>query len=225
MRIAFIGPVGAGKTTQAQRFGRAMPFYNYSPRLGSGELIRDEMEAGTGLGRRMRGYYLSGEPVPDEVVVPLVISRVRRLRGWALDGFPATVAQAEVLDSELEGGGGLSRVIALEGPSDDELIGRILGRRVSLTTGLVYNAVNDPPPGPEERLDSGPFARREDDTEQTIRHRLDLYRWENASLKEYYEERGLLTVVDARRPIEDIAADVLDALGHPERPEFYAPRA
>lgn len=228
MRIAFIGPVGVGKTTQAQRFGRVMPFYNYSPRLGSGELIRDEMEADTELGRRMGGHYLRGDLVPDELVVPLVLSRVRRLRGWALDGFPATVAQAQALDSEIEAGtddGGLTRVFALEGPGDDELIGRVLGRLMGATTGIVYHVTHDPPPRPEERLDPGPFVRREDDTESVARHRLDLHRGELGALKDYYEERGLLTVVDARRPMQEITEDVLDALGHPEQPEFYAARA
>src|ERR687894_1145457 len=133
MRVAFIGPTGAGKTTQAQRFARALPHYN--PRLSSGELVRAQIEAGTEIGRQMGGYYDRGEPVPDEVMLP----HVRRAGGWVLDNFPASVAQAEALDAELEGreAGGLSRVIALEGPDDEELVERVLGGRVrSRRTGL-----------------------------------------------------------------------------------------
>ena len=223
MRIAFIGPTGVGKTTQAQRFAQAFPYYN--PRLSSGELIRAHIEAGTELGRRVRDRYDRGEPVPDEVMLPLVLSRVRRAGGWVLDNFPAGAAQAGALDAELEerGAGGLSRVIALEGPADEELVERILNGRVhSRATGRVYHLVYDPPPEPGENLDPGPFERREDDTEEAIRRHLEAYRREGAALEEHYEARGLLTVVDAGRSIEEVAGDVLDVLGHPERPEYYA---
>ena len=223
MRVAFIGPTGAGKTTQAQRFARALPHYN--PRLSSGELVRAHIEAGTEIGRRMGGYYDRGESVPDEVMLPLILPHVRRAGGWVLDNFPASVAQAEVLDAELEGrkAGGLSRVIALEGPDDEELVERVLGGRVySRATGLVYHLVNDPPPRREENLDPGPFERREDDTEGALGRRLEAHRSEYAALKERYEGQGLLSVVDAGRAIEEIADDVLEVLGHPERPEYYA---
>ena len=207
MRVAFIGPTGAGKTTQAQRFARALPHYN--PRLSSGELVRAHIEAGTELGRRMGGYYDRGEPVPDEVMLPLILPHVRRAGGWVLDNFPASVAQAEALDAELEGreAGGLSRIIALEGPDDEELVERVL---------------NDQPPRFEDNLDPGPFERREDDTEGAVRRQLEAHRREFASLKERYEGQGLLSVVDSGRTIEEVADDVLEALGRPERPEYYA---
>jgi adenylate kinase len=223
MRVAFIGPVGAGKTTQAQRFARALPHYN--PRLSSGELVRAHKEAGTELGRRMEGYYDRGEAVPDGMLLPLILPRVRREHGWILDNFPASLAQAEALDAELRGreAGGLSRVVALEGPTDGELVERVLSGRVhSRTTGLVYHLVNDPPPRPEESRDPGPFERREDDTEEALGHRLEAHRREYAALKERYEARGVLSVVEARRSIDEVAEDVLETLGHPERPEFYA---
>lgn len=223
MRVVFIGPAGVGKTTQAQRFARSLPYYN--PRLSSGELIRAHIEAGTELGRRVRGYYDRGEPVPDEVMLPLVLPRVRRAGGWVLDNFPASVAQAEALDAELEerGAGGLSRVIALEGPADDVLVERVLNGRVrSRATGRVYHLVHDPPPRPEENLDAGPFERREDDGEEAVRRQLEDRRREISALKEHYEAQGLLSVVDAGRSIEEVADDVLEVLEHPERPEYYA---
>jgi len=225
MRIAFIGPPGAGKSTQATRVARSLPFHNYSPRFSSEELVRAEMEAGTELGREMGGYHERGERVPDETILPLLLPRLRRSMGFMLDNFPATASQALALDEDREGRGvgGLSRVVCLEGPSDKELVERILGgRRTSKATGEVYHLVNDPPPRPEERLDPGPFLRRPDDTEEATRGHLEAYHREADALKGHYEERGLLTVVDAGRPIGEVTEAILGALGQPERPEFYA---
>ena len=118
MRLAIIGPPGAGKSTQTKRVARSLPYHNHSPRFSSGELVRAEIVAGTDLGREMEGHYARGEKVPDETIFPLVLPRLRSAGGFMLDNFPATVAQAVALDRELEesGAGGLSRVICLEGP-------------------------------------------------------------------------------------------------------------
>jgi adenylate kinase len=225
MRIAFIGPPGAGKSTQARRVARALPHWNTSPRLSSGDLVRAQIEAGTGLGRGIKGHYERGERVPDETILSLVLPRVRRAGGWMLDNFPADIAQARALDKELEerGAGGISRVICLEGPSDEELVERILsGRVTSRATGEVYHLVSDPPPKPGERLDPGPFGRGEDDTEETTRRHLQAYRREADALKKHYEDRGVLSIVDARESIEEVTGKILGILKHPETPEFYA---
>jgi adenylate kinase len=225
MRIAFIGPPGAGKSTQAKRVARSLPFHNHSPRFSSGDLVRAEVEAATELGREMEGYNERSERVPDETILPLLLPRLRRSMGFMLDNFPATVSQARALDEDLEGrgAGALSRVICLEGPKDEELLQRILGgRRTSRATGEVYHLVNDPPPRPEERLDPGTLLRRSDDTEEAIRAHLEAYRKEAGAMKEHYEAEGLLTVVDAGRPMGEVTEEILDALGHPERDEFYA---
>ena len=183
------------------------------------------MQADTVLGREIRGHYERGERVPDDTILSLVLPRVRRAGGWMLDNFPADIAQARALDEELEerGAGGLSRVICLEGPSDEELVERIMsGRVTSRATGEVYHLVNDPPPRPWERLDPGPFGRREDDTEEAARQHLEAYGREADALKDNYEARGILSVVDARRSIEEVTAEILGILGHPETPAFYA---
>jgi len=222
MRIAFIGPVGSGKTAQAQRLARELPHYN--PRVSTGELVRAHIEARTELGHRMRGYHDRGEAVPDELLLPLILPRVRREHGWILDNFPASMAQAGALEAELRGrqAGYLNRVVALEGPSDEELVERIVSGRVhSRATGFVYHLSNDPPPRPEDNLDPGPFERREDDTGEALGRRLEAGRREYAGLKEHYEARGLLSVVDARGSIGEVSDEVLEELGHPERPEFY----
>lgn len=225
MRIAFIGPPGAGKSTQTQRLGWALSEYNHSPRISTGDLIQAQIQAGTDLGREMQDYYDRGEPVPDNVVLPLVFHRLRRAGGWILDDFPASGVQARALDEDLRerGSGTLNRVISLEGPSDAELIERILsGRLESKTTGISYHLVNDPPPGPGERQDPGPFARREDDTEEAIRTHLAAYHREAEALKGRYEKQGILSSVNAAQPIEAVAEEILDVLDHPEKPQYYA---
>jgi adenylate kinase len=117
----------------------------------------------------------------------------------------------------------LHHVISLEGPTDDELVERVLSGRVhGRATDLVYHLTNDPPPKGSERLDPGPFERREDDTEGVLRRRRGAYRREHAPLKERYQERGLLRIVDARRLLDKVAQDVLDALGNPEGLRYYA---
>jgi adenylate kinase len=114
--------------------------------------------------------------------------------------------------------GALDHVIVLEGPSDEELIERVTsGRRHSLATGRVYHLDHDPPPDPEEGEDPGPFVQRDDDTEEAIRRQLEAYREEAEAIKEYYEERGVLTVVDASQEVSKITEDILEALGHPNR--------
>lgn len=225
MRVAFIGPVGSGKSTQAQRLSWSLPFYNRSPRLSTGDLVRAQIEARTPLGKRIEGYYTAGDPVPDDVILGLLLPHVRTAGGFALDDFPASLGQAEVLDVELEerSAGRLHHVISLEGPSDDELVERVLGGRVhSRATDVSYHLANDPPPGPSERLDPGPFVRRADDTEETLRRRLVAYRPEHALLKKHYEDLGVLEVIDARQPLAGVAEEVLDVLGHPEGTGYYA---
>ena len=225
MRVAFIGPVGSGKSSQAQRLSWSLPFYNRSPRLSTGELVRAQIEARTPLGARIEALHDAGEPVPDGVIFDLLLPHVRTAGGFILDDFPANVGQAEILDAELEerSAGPLRHVISLEGPTDDELVGRVLGGRVhSRATDIAYHLKNDPPPGPEKRLDPGPFERRRDDTEESLRRRLGVYRREHALLKERYQAQGRLRVIDAGKSLDEAAEDVLAALGHPENPQFYA---
>jgi len=202
-----------------------MPFYNRTPRISTGDLVRAQIEARTPLGVQIEGYHDAGEPVPEDVILGLLLPHVRTAGGFALDDFPASLPQAEALEAELaeRSTSGLHHVISLEGPTDDELVERVLGGRVhSRATDVSYHLENDPPPEPNERLDPGPFVRRDDDTEGALRRRLGVYRREHALVKKHYEERGVLKVIDARRPLDDVAEDVLDTLGHPERPGYYA---
>jgi adenylate kinase len=127
------------------------------------------------------------------------------------------VEQARALDEELEKHGtALDKVIMLEGPSDEDLIERVVnGRRQSLATGRVYHLEYDPPPDPVEGQDPGPFVQREDDTEEALRRQLEAYRKEAEAIKEHYEQKGILTVIDADQEVEKTTENILEALGHP----------
>jgi adenylate kinase len=215
VKISLLGPVGTGKGTQAQRVSEAL---NWA-RISTGGLVRDQIEADTELGRKLKRYSDRGEPVPDDIIMELTLPHLQPAGGWILDACPRTIKQARILDEELEKRGiGLDRVIMLEGPSDEELIERITsGRRHSLATGMVYHLENDPPPDPQEGFDPGPFVEREDDKEEAIRRQLEAYREEAEAIKEHYEEQGILAIVDAGQEVPKITEDILEALGHPPK--------
>lgn len=215
MKISLLGPVGSGKGTQAQRVSEAL---NWT-RIATGDLVRDQIEADTELGRTLKRYSDQGEPVPDEDILELILPHLQPAGGWILDDCPRTIKQARMLDEELENRGiGLDRVILLEGLSDEELIERVSsGRRTSLATGRVYHLENDPPPEPNEGLDPGPFVQRDDDTEEALQRQLESWREEAEEIKEHYEEQGILAVVDAGQEVPEITEDIIETLGHPPK--------
>lgn len=211
MKIAIVGPVGVGKGTQGQRLSRML--MNYT-RISPGDLIRDQIEAKTKLGSELRRYADRGEPVPDEEVMRLVLPHLQPAGFWILDGLPRTTNQARALDAALQDRfGGLNHMVFLEGPSDDELVARVLAGRVqSFSTGMSYHTEHDPPPNPEDRWDAGPFFRRSDDTEEALRNQLAFYHREADALKEHYEQAGVLRLIDARGTADEVFERLLDAL-------------
>lgn len=215
MKIALLGPVGVGKGTQAQRVAGRL---NYV-RVSTGDLVRDQIEANTELGQELKGYSDQGDQVPDETIMNLIRVHLQPAGAWILDGVPRTVEQARALDKELEKHGtALDKVIMLEGPNDEDLIERVVnGRRQSLATGRVYHLEYDPPPDPVEGQDPGPFVQREDDTEEALRRQLEAYRKEAEAIKEHYEDKGILTIIDADQEVEKTTENILEALGHPQQ--------
>src|SRR5918998_1773773 len=215
MKISLLGPVGTGKGTQAQRVSEAL---NWT-RISTGDLVRDQIEADTELGRELKSYNDKGDPVPDDVILELILPHLQPAGGWILDDCPRTIEQTRMLDEELEKRGvGLDRVIFLEGPSDDELIERVSsGRRTSLATGRVYHLENDPPPDPNEGLDPGPFVQRDDDKDEAVRRQLESWREEAEEIKEHYNEQGILAVIDAGQEVSKITEDIIEALDHPPK--------
>lgn len=199
-----LGPQGSGKGTQAQRLAAATGAVH----IATGDLVRAEIAAGTALGRAVQGYNDRGELVPDDLIMQLVKPALMAPRHWILDGFPRDETQARTLDVMLaEAGVRLDCAIMLHAP-DDDLAARLLGRRQSRATGKIYNVAFDPPP-PD---DPGPFVTRSDDTPEEIRRRLEIYHRETAPLEAYYAAQGLLEPIDARAPIDAVAAAILSAL-------------
>jgi adenylate kinase len=173
-------------------------------------MLRAATEAGTKLGLEAKGYMNAGKLVPDEVVIGLVEERLREsdaTKGFVLDGFPRTTAQANALGITLERlGRPLDRVLQIEVPND-LLTERAVLRRTDKRTGQIYHLKYSPPP-PDAELE-----HRADDREETVKKRLDQYESLTAALLPYYDRLGLLVRVDGVGKPEEVTARVLGALG------------
>jgi adenylate kinase len=208
VRAVFLGPPGAGKGTQARELAREFSV----PHIATGDILRDAVAAGTALGREARRYMDQGALVPDDVVIGLIAERLGQpdaRSGFILDGFPRTIAQAEALDrllKDLERP--LQRVILFDVP-DEELVRRISGRRVCRRCATPFHVTSAPPvrPGICDAC-GGELYQRDDDREETVRTRLQVYARQTAPLLDYYRGRNLLATVDGEGDIEAIREQV-----------------
>ena len=200
--IVLFGPPGAGKGTQAS----IIVELTGKPQVSTGDMLRNAVAEGTELGMEAKEFMDAGLLVPDEVIIRLIEERLNSPdapSGVLFDGFPRTIPQAEALSRITE----VSAVISIEVP-DENIIERIVGRRMDPETGEIYHISFKPPP-PEiiHRL-----IHRKDDTEQTIRKRLDAYHMQTKPLGEWYQELGLLTAVDGTGSIESVSESVATAV-------------
>jgi len=210
MKVILLGPQGAGKGTQAQRLADRVG----ATHISTGDIVRAEIESGSELGKKVQDYNDRGELVPDEVIVEMAKPYLDDAASWLLDGFPRNEAQAKALEEALdELGEKLDAVVALEAP-DDALVDRLSGRRQSQATGKIYHVEFDPPP--EDGDDPGPFIQRNDDAEDAIRRRLEIYHDQTEPLKDYYAERDLLITVDAEQEIPKVTEEIIGAVGREE---------
>ena len=210
MRIILLGPQGAGKGTQAQRLADKVG----AAHISTGDIVRAEIKSGSELGKKVQEYNDKGELVPDEIIVEMAKPYLDDADAWLLDGFPRNEAQAKALDEALDDiGEDLDAVVALEAP-DDALVERLSGRRQSQATGKIYHVEFDPPS--EDGDDPGPFMQRDDDSEESIRRRLEIYHEQTEPLKDYYAERDLLITVDAEQEIPKVTEDILTAVDRKE---------
>ncbi len=207
MRVVLLGPQGAGKGTQAQRISRETG----AKHIATGDLVRAEIKSGSELGEAVKDYNNRGELVPDEIIIEMTKPHLEKHDAWLLDGFPRNEAQARALDEALEELGlELDAAVVLEAP-DKELVERLSGRRTSEATGKIYHVEHDPPPEGDGE-DPGPFIQREDDREESIRRRLEIYHEHTKPLKDYYVEKDILVTVDATQAIPEVTKDVMAAL-------------
>jgi len=212
MNILVLGPQGSGKGTQARRISASYGL----PHIATGDMLREAMAAGTELGLRVKPIYDAGELVPDDLTVGLIRERLSAedaRDGFVLDGFPRTLAQAEVLDGMLAERGKAVDVVLELVVDDEEVVRRLSGRRTCRQCGHVWHVDFDPPAdeGTCDRC-SGELFQRDDDSEDTIRHRLDVYADQTSPLIGYYGDKGLLRGVDATGPVEDVTDRAINVL-------------
>lgn len=207
-----LGPPGAGKGTQASAIIKK---YNI-PHISTGDIFRANIKKGTELGKKAKAYMDKGQLVPDELVVSIVKDRLLEddcKDGFLLDGFPRTVKQAEALDEELTKMKlKLDHVINIDVESD-ELIKRAVGRRICKNCGATYH-IEFNPPKKEEKCDvcGGELYQRDDDTEETVANRIEVYLKETKPLVDYYTEKGIIFSVDGKQAIKDVFKDIVKSL-------------
>ena len=212
MRLVLVGPPGAGKGTQAQFIASHFSV----PKISTGDIFRANVSEGTDLGIEAKKYMDAGDLVPDEVTIAMVKDRLTHddtTEGFLLDGFPRTVHQAEVLDKVLAVQATSLTVVLELVVDDEEVVRRLSGRRTCRRCGHVWHQDFDPPArdGVCDRC-GGELFQRDDDSEQTIRHRLEVYADQTSPLIGYYGDRGLLRGVDATGPVEDVTERAINAL-------------
>jgi adenylate kinase len=207
-----LGPPGVGKGTQARMLGEKI----HAPQVASGDLLREAVRDKTALGVQAHSYMDQGSLVPDELVLKLIGARLDQAdakRGFILDGFPRSVPQAEALAGMLkQRGETLSQVIAIDAP-DEELVKRISGRRTCRSCNEMYHMTFDPPakPGICNKC-GGELYQREDDHEDTVRHRLQVYDKATKPLLDYYGKAGILSQVDGTGHPDEILARIMAKL-------------
>ena len=211
MRVIFLGPPGAGKGTQARQAARRWGV----PQVATGDMLREAVIAGTPLGREAKQHMDGGGLVPDAVIVGLVAERLAlpdARKGFVLDGFPRTVAQAEALDHLLEEQDATLDRVVLFRIAEGDLVTRLTGRRVCRQCGRNYHVALSPP-ARDGVCDGcgGVLYQRSDDQEETVRRRLTVYERDTQPLVAYYRQRSLLTEVPGGGAIPEVFDAVLGA--------------
>jgi len=205
MILVFLGPPGAGKGTQAKLLSQRMGFLH----LSTGDLLREAVKNQTPLGKKAKEYMDRGELVPDGLIVQLIEETMPKGGNVILDGFPRTVNQALALEEMLKGKGEkISKVLFFDVP-DEVIIDRLSGRRVCSKCGAVYH-VKYNPPKVEGVCDlcGGSLVQRDDDREEVVKKRLEVYRKQTQPLIEFYQDRGIIYRLDAEKGVEELFKEV-----------------
>ena len=207
-----LGPPMSGKGTQAARLSELLGI----PQISSGDLFRDNIKNQTNLGLEVKAFIERGDLVPDQITVGMVTARLNRedcLMGALLDGFPRTIPQAEALDGILSSlGAKLTNVISITVPID-VLVERASGRRLCRSCGQSYHLVFNPPKQDGIcDLDGGELYQREDDKPDTVRQRLEVYKFQTSPLIEFYRDRGILVEINGDQTISVVGNEIWAAI-------------
>jgi adenylate kinase len=213
MNLILLGPPGAGKGTQAVKI---VEKYNV-PHISTGDIFRANIKNGTELGLKAKAYMDRGELVPDDLVCDIATSRLLEddcKDGFLLDGFPRTVYQAEKLDAFLAEHGKKVDVVLDIAVEKEELMIRLLGRRVCKACGASFH-VKNMPPKVEGVCDNcgGELIQRADDNEETVSNRIEVYNSQTMPLVEYYEKAGNIAHIDGAIGLENVFNSIVSALG------------
>ncbi|MEU5049680.1 adenylate kinase [Streptomyces sp. NPDC021096] len=213
MRIVLVGPPGAGKGTQAAYLAKNLGI----PHISTGDLFRANISQGTPLGQKAQEYMRAGQLVPDEVTIGMARDRMQQpdaADGFLLDGFPRNLAQAEALDGILKADVlKLDAVLDLEVP-EDEVVKRIAGRRICRNdSSHVFHAIyNQPKAEGVCDICGGELYQREDDSEETVRKRLEVYHSETEPIIDYYKAQGLVVTISALGKVAEVTQRAMAAL-------------
>lgn len=204
MNLVLLGAPGAGKGTQGVVLSKS---YNI-PHISTGDILREAVKSGTPMGKKAKMFMDSGELVPDEVVVGIVVDRLGQAdtkKGYILDGFPRTLPQAEALDAALKKiGSGIDMALYFEIP-ENIAIERLTGRRVCKKCGANFHIKNIPPSkeGICDKCQAELF-QRPDDKLETVKNRLKVYELQTSPLVEYYTKKGILKKVSGALDVKDL---------------------
>ena len=214
MRVILLGPPGAGKGTQAVRIAEAFSV----PHISTGDIFRENVRGGTDLGQQAKRYMDAGELVPDEVVVGMVADRLAEadaVEGFCLDGFPRTVPQAQALEDLLVDRDAPLDLVLRFLVDHDEVVERLTGRRSCTACGAIFHVQHAPPKqaGVCDQC-GGELVQRDDDTEDVVLNRLEVYRKQTEPLEHFYWERGLLRDVEAVGEVDAVTERALGVLRH-----------
>jgi len=213
MRIVLVGPPGAGKGTQAAFLAKNLSV----PHISTGDLFRANISQQTELGKLAKSYMDAGNLVPDEVTIAMAKDRMEKPdagRGFLLDGFPRNVSQAEALDGTLSSEGiQLDAVLDLEVP-EEEVVKRIAGRRICRNDAAHVFHLSYKAPEQEGVCDEcgGGLYQRDDDSEETVRRRLEVYHTQTEPIIDYYKAQGLVVTISALGKVDEVTQRAMEAL-------------
>jgi adenylate kinase len=213
MRIVLVGPPGAGKGTQAAFLAKKLSI----PHISTGDLFRANISQGTSLGKQAKSYMDEGNLVPDAVTIAMALDRMAQpdaQNGFLLDGFPRNVSQAQALDEALNADGvQLDAVLDLEVP-EDEVVKRIAGRRICRNQESHVFHVTYSPPKKDGVCDTcgGELYQRDDDSEETVRRRLEVYHTQTEPIIDYYKAQGLVVTISALGKVTEVTKRAMEAL-------------
>ena len=213
MKIIMLGAPGAGKGTQADKICAKYEI----PHISTGDIFRANIKNNTELGQKAKSYMDKGELVPDELVVDLVVDRIKAddcKKGYVLDGFPRTIPQAEALDAALAAiNDKVDFAINVEVP-DENIINRMSGRRACVSCGATYHIVHIPTKV-EGICDKcgAELILRDDDKPETVKNRLNVYHEQTQPLIDYYTDKNVLHEVDGTKEMEEVFSAIVSILG------------